>query len=800
MKKIWRILSILMLAAVLACTVAFSACGAIQSIDGTTDGSGDGDGNGGGTVTYTVTFDKGNIDSDVTVSGMPSSQTVNEGEKATRPATSPSADGWTFNDWYTTSAATTAFDFDTAITADTTIYAGWTAAAADNPSSGNTPSDNNTPAVTYTVTFNMGSIDAEITGTPDPQTVESGKTASQPVSPSADGYIFNGWYTTADGDTAFSFDTPVTGNTTIYAHWTKKATTGTAVTVALKLPENFTVSGWDGTSYKSGDDLVVPSESQITNNTGEELSGWYIKYSGLEATEVMQADSSDSTSESTKVWDDCTLYPCFATDLTLGLNSDNKSGFDYYVSQTASAEGGTQKAAYSVQPYFFENDYIVGKSITNAKAVSGDYFRITAAYSVAASTEYSFKYYLANLGEDTIEFTLSQVTTGVNTSTGASKDVTLASGQETKVILTLTPGQNSNILPVVTVKNSTQVNFSLAMMVEPLSEVVSSDTEDEQTNKTVDVTAISSGSNHDPIYYWADEDNVPYDSEYTTGYSTGTRAYNYCFMTPYLADNPSGGAVLVFAGGGYNYCSNSYGNNGKDNDGRTGEGNAIAKWYNAAGISVFVVNYRTKAVLNHSGIYHELLADCLRAIRYLRYHAAEYNVDPDMIATQGYSAGGNMASLLLNSYEKYSIDDSLSGGYVSDDIDKVSAKADAGVFGYGVLGLTLSTTDSGSYSDGSTSSTFSSVATVRSTYCQYNNISADTAPCFIWQETNDDTVSSGYATTFASRLAEYEVPYELHMFSDTSGDSLHGIGVAQGYTYAKVWPTYATNFLKALGF
>ena len=67
----------------------------------------------------TVTFDsKGG--STVT------SQTVAHGSKATKPA-DPTKSGYTFVGWYTNSACTTAYDFNTAVTADITLYAKWTA-------------------------------------------------------------------------------------------------------------------------------------------------------------------------------------------------------------------------------------------------------------------------------------------------------------------------------------------------------------------------------------------------------------------------------------------------------------------------------------------------------------------------------------------------------------------------------------------------------------------------------------------------------------------------------------------------
>lgn len=59
---------------------------------------------------------------------------------------------------------------------------------------------------------------------PQPQRVESGKTASRPSAPSRDGYTFDGWYTAASGGSQYDFSTPVTGDTTLYAHWTKKET------------------------------------------------------------------------------------------------------------------------------------------------------------------------------------------------------------------------------------------------------------------------------------------------------------------------------------------------------------------------------------------------------------------------------------------------------------------------------------------------------------------------------------------------------------------------------------------------
>lgn len=56
--------------------------------------------------------------------------------------------------------------------------------------------------------------------------------------------------------------------------------------------------------------------------------------------------------------------------------------------------------------------------------------------------------------------------------------------------------------------------------------------------KLPDNTAAS--KDHSKILYYS-ENNVAYDDD--------NDCYEYCFMTPYLAARPTGGAVLVFPGG-----------------------------------------------------------------------------------------------------------------------------------------------------------------------------------------------------------------------------------------------------------
>lgn len=163
----------------------------------------------------------------------PADQTVEINGKAAKP-TDPTDGDYSFQGWYTTAECSTTFDFSTPITGDTTVYAKW-------------------------VKKPIVSFNANGHGTaPARQTVELNGKAVKPADPTAEGYVFRGWYTTAACTTEFDFNTPIAADTTLYAKWDEIYTVtfnvgghGTAPTPqkvenggkATK-PENPTAKGW----------------------------------------------------------------------------------------------------------------------------------------------------------------------------------------------------------------------------------------------------------------------------------------------------------------------------------------------------------------------------------------------------------------------------------------------------------------------------------------------------------------------------------------------------------------------------
>lgn len=71
---------------------------------------------------------------------------------------------------------------------------------------------------TYTVTFMFNYEDA---GEYKTEKVEDGKTIDEPIDPAREGYDFLGWFTKSEGGREFDFDTKITEDIELYAHWEK---------------------------------------------------------------------------------------------------------------------------------------------------------------------------------------------------------------------------------------------------------------------------------------------------------------------------------------------------------------------------------------------------------------------------------------------------------------------------------------------------------------------------------------------------------------------------------------------------
>lgn len=120
-------------------------------------------------------------------------QTVEDGETATKPETDPTKEGFTFLDWYKDGEP---FYFTTPIKEDITLTAEW--------------QDPNKEYVTVTFKNDDGSEIAT-------KKIEKGQKVSKPADPTKSGHTFDGWYT--ESRTKFDFNTPINEDITLTAKW-----------------------------------------------------------------------------------------------------------------------------------------------------------------------------------------------------------------------------------------------------------------------------------------------------------------------------------------------------------------------------------------------------------------------------------------------------------------------------------------------------------------------------------------------------------------------------------------------------
>lgn len=135
----------------------------------------------------------------------------------------------------------------------------------------------------------------------------------------------------------------------------------------------------------------------------------------------------------------------------------------------------------------------------------------------------------------------------------------------------------------------------------------------------------------------------------------------------------NGAAVIIVPGGGHRMLV------------WMNEGMVAAKSLNRSGVTAFVLKYRLArdtAAGSAYSIEGDAAADLRRAVRWVRAHAAQYGVDPHRLGVMGFSAGGELVSLVADNPAP------VVAGARSDDIDKLSARPDFQVLVYpGPLGV-----------------------------------------------------------------------------------------------------------------
>lgn len=242
-----------------------------------------------------------------------------------------------------------------------------------------------------------------------------------------------------------------------------------------------------------------------------------------------------------------------------------------------------------------------------------------------------------------------------------------------------------------------------------------------------------------------------------------------CRETPvldiYIPENQTSDiAVVVLPGGGY--CCRA-----------EKEGKGYAEFLNSHGIAAFVCQYRVDP--------HRFplpLLDARRAVRWVRFHSAQYRIDPGKVYLMGSSAGGHLAA--MTSTYRPAID--FEG---LDDIDSCSALPDGQILCYPVISLhDLAVTHAGS--------AMSLLGDDYESRCR--SVSPDliadeiTPRAFIWHTFDDPVVDVRNTLNYAAQLRQVNVPTEIHLYPHGP----HGMDLAKDDPHVADWSARLIAWLK----
>jgi acetyl esterase/lipase len=216
-------------------------------------------------------------------------------------------------------------------------------------------------------------------------------------------------------------------------------------------------------------------------------------------------------------------------------------------------------------------------------------------------------------------------------------------------------------------------------------------------------------------------------------------------VTVYLPEQgkANGTSVVIFPGGGHRMLV------------FTAEGKEPAKYFTDLGVTAFVVKYRlAREEKSPYKIEVHPKQDAQRAIRWVRSHAQDFQIDPERIGIVGFSAGGEVASMVA--YSDFEGTSDADGP-----IDDVSCHSNFQVLIYpGPLGLP-------------------------------QIIPADAPPTFL-VVANDDGLSQ-FAIELLQRFRRADVPIEFHLYAKGG----HGFNMGNRSKLKSIssWPDRLTDWL-----
>lgn len=254
-------------------------------------------------------------------------------------------------------------------------------------------------------------------------------------------------------------------------------------------------------------------------------------------------------------------------------------------------------------------------------------------------------------------------------------------------------------------------------------------------------------------------------------------------LTPYLLKGEqTRPAIIVCPGGSFQFRA-------------PGEGKPIAEWLNQIGIHAFVLNYRVAPFTPFTST-----KDAVRAVRYIRYHALKFNVDPERIGMIGFSAGGYLTAFVgtrfdngidkPNSRDAQLMSTLLGESDLNDPIDQTSSKLNAIILCYG---------ETAPFSMEKLPSDYRlaediTVDELIGFTSNHMYVTAKTPPTFLWVTATDEWNFQRQNLLLAQALNVLNLPFDFHIFSKGP----HALGLGEAELTVAIWPKLCENWLQGL--
>jgi acetyl esterase/lipase len=225
----------------------------------------------------------------------------------------------------------------------------------------------------------------------------------------------------------------------------------------------------------------------------------------------------------------------------------------------------------------------------------------------------------------------------------------------------------------------------------------------------------------------------------------------------------TGAAVIVFPGGGYQILAIDL------------EGTEVCDWLTSKGITCVLLKYR---VPNTGQAWNQPcgcdlrtgssrpLEDAQRTVGLVRFHAAEWGIDPHRIGVLGFSAGGHLVAAVSTHFTRRDYP-------AVDSADRESSRPDFVVALY-----------PGHLYDYDKDELFRDI-----------HITRDTPPTFVLQAENDNVDGPSNSLIYYTALKDAGVPAELHLYPEGG----HAFGLRRTKFPITQWPQLVERWLQAIG-